>query len=332
MFILGLYTSPTLHLNPSNSVVTAFKNDFHLRRSDSPTSWIDPAISKALDILIYTGYSNFNSKSRATEAQKRAWVKPFEDAIRFPGQPEPMATEFRSLSVDVTLTGGYKFVVARMGAVTRTAMFDLHGHRLNLPAKFNWNSPWDVSVQSLKNGVLLFDEYTIQAASMWLSRRWEFLKVSGNRVSMVGRFEGPSTLDAPETEIEGSRAAVYTLANPRTFISHGFVLGRRTVINTSRAHIQVAGTEFLQPELQAVDQAIDRAWKAKLKSSLQAKVVRLWPRQPDLENVEMAKWTLKKRGGSAFVTLNEDVEFEVKQSTHGMRIVGVKKLVSTPNK
>jgi len=267
-----------------SSPLESFRASYAARSSNLPTAKLDPAISKDLDVLISFVSSGLSRNPHANDKEIDRWLAPFRKVADPKNEGEAPVDEYHSLSVDAYSAGKYRFVVARMGAVSRTIGFDGTGKKLALPRRFFWNYRWQPTPHAIADGLVLMEQSSIQAAGNRVGIRLDWLKVDLARAVNVGSFEGQTTLDLSSASIKPNRVSVHTIDDPKSFyVSAATPIFERITTWTVRNRQPVlASIDLQQLSLRSVDDAIYKAWHAKHPTALQAKIRRQCSKETDL--------------------------------------------------
>jgi hypothetical protein len=326
--MIGLIALLVLAPQSSPPEVAQFKAAYAVRQGEIPPETPDPAIAECLDILLRTVEAKLRAHPTAAEKEIERWVEPFSQALAKPHEDGPAADEYRSLSVRASVVGGWRFVTARMGTVTRTDVFDRAWRQFTVPAELTWSTPWDRLPILLPLGLILVYGDSIQAAGMRVGVRLVWLKRQGRRLRKVGEFEAQTTLDFEAPEVRGDRVTEHTVDSPKTFwvSSSTPVLGRLTTWDCSSGRPLLAGVRLLHPTLRAIDGAALAARNAKNPTALQMQIRKLWLTSGELGD-DLGRWSEKRlAGGIVRVTCNGDVEFDLATQRGGFRVVAVRKV------
>ncbi len=226
---------------------------------------------------------------------------------------------------------GLRFVVARMGLVTRSLALDDAGRLIRLPKCFDWNTPWYPRPRWLPCGLLLLDADGIEAAGMRENERLVWLRVHGLRAEQVASFEGVTTLDEFGAQVSGNRLTLKSIDEPAALMifPSDFVFERRTTWICGPRGPRLIRSEPRQTSLRAVDRAIVRAWHARTPTRLQKQICKLCA--PDMgRQMMLEKWT-ENRGpaGSVLIVINGEVEFTLRATGGGPRVIKVRAIPRT---
>jgi hypothetical protein len=301
-----------------------FQAAYAARRSDTPDSKPDPAISRAMDILIGVVRDALKQNPGATGKQVDSWVEPFARALAPNEEDLPPIDEYRVVIMHVASGNGIHFIVAGMGALTRTVAYDSRWQRIDLPKEYAWNTPWNPWPKLLPCGLWLMDSDSIQAAGNRVALRLGWLKIEGRRATKVGQFEAEVVIDYSQAQVRGNRVTAHTVDNPHTFFVSAAdpTFERFTTWDCSRGKPKVVRVELKQQSLRAVDEAIYAAWRAKHPTQLQQRIRKLWP------DASMLNLWMEKRlaNGLIRVTIEDSVSFDLRKGHGGYRVVAVRQV------
>jgi hypothetical protein len=309
------------------SELAQFRAAYAARRSDIPTQQPDPAIGQALDILIGVVRRGLQEHPEATDQQVQSWVRPFARALAPRDEDQSPVDEYHAVIAGAVSGNGVRFIMAGMGAVTRTVCYDSHWRPIALPKEYGWNTPWNPLPKPLPCGLWLMDSDSIQAAGIRVRLRLVWLKLNGRRGTKVGQFEAAVVLDYAQAQIKGNRVTAHTVDNPHTFFvcADDPTFERFTTWDCSSGKPRLVRVELKQQTLRAVDQAIYASWRAKHPTRLQQRIRKLWPSQDMLD-----EWTEKRlANGLIRVTLtdNNSVSFDLVSTGSRCRVVAVHEAV-----
>lgn len=263
----------------SGDVYLQFAKAFSQRRSDESQAKPDPAIERAMDLMIEA--QRKTPKADLGERFRKA-IHAAPDGM----DASPLPTDYASLDVGGQRVGGVTFVTARMGAVTRTRAHRADGSSVRLPAEFLWNCPWDVRFRLLPSGMIFTDEWQIEDAGGHEGIRAVWLRTHGSSAKIVGTFAGDTTLDDGEAVLHGNTIQITTIDAPEALSVTGStsVFERKTTFDCSgRRPIRVR-VALEQLELRAIDRAFVLARHAKHPTASQNLLRSHWPEPDDLDD------------------------------------------------
>jgi hypothetical protein len=307
--------------------VAQFKAAFAARRNDTPGETPDPAISKCLGIVLAAVDGCLREHPQAGQKDVERWVAPFASAVANPADPEPPADDLRNIAVESCVQDGLTFIVVRMGAVTRTVVFDRSWHPLDLPKEFYWSSPWGRFPVRVRGGSILVWGDSIEALGSRAGLRLLWLKHRGRRLLKVGEYEAVTTLDYLRPTVVGNRVTTYTVDNPRSFYvsSATPIFGRLTTWDCASGRPRLVGVQLLHQTLRAIDHAAWAAAHTHRPTPLQRRIRKLWSYNDDLGD-----WSEKRMaGGVTRVTCQWNLAFDLKRGPHGYRVVAVRRTKRT---
>lgn len=230
--------------------------------------------------------------------------------------------EYGNISLSAESVEGLRFITARMGAATKTVAFDHLWRTIELPVEFAWNLPWDSEFRALPNGMILVNEWRIEAAGFREDVRLIWLRVHNRKTTSVGRFQGVSSLDCLPPKVRGNRVELTTVDEPKTFIvsDADTTFMRFWSWDCSGERPCLTRNRELQRGLRAVDDAIWQSWHARRPTSLQRRIRQLYPEADD--SGDHKEW---RQGRKGVVTLGNDWQFQLRyDETDTPRVVSVR--------
>lgn len=311
--------------------VAEFKVAFAARRSRhaDEDGRYDPAISKCLDILIQSAVIRLKARPDASDEEAEGWVKPFSTAVAISGRDEPLPDDPRFMFLRAEVCNGSHFVVACVGADTRTVCFDRAWHKVGLPSEFGWNYPWNPRPVALPNGLILMNCDSLIAEGMDVPIRLVWMRKSGRSFSTVREFERYVLLDPPAFSVFRGVVAVRSLDRPRSFmaVAADGLFGRLTEWNCRSGKPRLICNVPLHRALRAVDKAIVAADRAKHPDFLQRRIRRAWPKDEFGRMVD--EWSEKRlSAGIVQIIINREAVFDLRK-VHGVYKVVAARRVGT---
>jgi len=297
---------------------------YHRRSSNTASIKIDPEIQSSLSVLTQSVEAHLRNHRNPSGKEIDSWLTPFRKALG--GTDEAASDEYGSLNADVTDTGKMRFLTVRMGSVTRTVAKDSKGRPIDLPREFSWNHRWDPRPIALPCGLVLMDESSIQAAGMRVGIRLVWLRLHGKRMTVVGRFEGGTTLDEDQARIKGNLVTAPTLDDPTAFSvsSSQALFQRETAWTCSPLGPGKPQVRLRQLPLRALDQAIFSAWHTRRPSNLQMQILKLWPRTASDQKIELGNWEEKPlSNGKVRLTIPGGAVVNLKRTSSGYSILDI---------
>jgi len=282
--------------------VRAFKDAYAHRKADCPREKPDPAIVKAMDILI----------ERIERTPKNADVAkvlaPFAKTI---ARKDASSTEYANVGGSISRGYGRQAIAVWMGGVSRMRVFDVAtGKPVPLPKIFDWQDGYDTIPTILPGGKIVVDSPGIRDAGARYDYRVWFLSTKANALKTVKRLEGTVCLDDPgdRFKLHGHTLVLDTFDDPKSFnISQSQPLFRRVMTyDLSGAVPTLRKTSFDDPTLKAVDDWIARAVRSP-KTGLQRRVAKTWGK--DRMNWEYQSSKATKTGSTTKLELNVGDKF-----------------------
>jgi hypothetical protein len=293
-----------------------FRRLYDQRRPGGPSNRPDPAVARDLDMMIDSAFRLLKvGVSRGdVENQIEAACEHSIGGADWGYSDVPGAISLHADSI-----GGFRFIVARMGPVTRMAVIDRHWKRISLPTELLWNYPWEPSVRRLPSGMILVSEIGIIPSEgardgvrlVWLAMRHGAFRRAGS-------FEGDTTLDYTEPIVRGNRVKLTTVDDPKTFAvtSSMATLQHDRTWDCSRNRLKLIRDDPLQPGLRLADRTIWEARHKKHPTTRQLRIKTLWPEDDgSLDCSE--KWY----GRKSVVIVGTSIRFDLRYNSQGKPII-----------
>ena len=227
------------------------------------------------------GTKRWKADPSASQEAVDRWMVPFQRAIGVnpTAAPDdlPSLDEFQCANLRTSKVGSFRFLIARMGRVTCTRVYDLGWKPVQLPGEFDWNSPWDPDFHRLPSGLYLVDCGSIESIGIAVGVRLVWLRPEERRLAKVGTFTSGSTLDYETPVIRGNRVTMQTQDDPVTFTGYPseLLFRRVTTWDVSGSRPQIVKIVRDEPELRFLDREMIAAVHARKRSAFQRKLLKL---------------------------------------------------------
>ncbi len=312
--------------------VSEFKSACHIRASDYPGYKRDPAIDRALNILVDYVAAQWKAHPDADAKVVDAWLEPFQRAMPA-GPTGPPPSGYSSFYVSTYALVGGRLLVAYMGSVTKLRMVDSAWRPLALPRRFDWFSEWNPIPQVLSNGCMLLVEDSTFAEGNRVPERLELLCIRGHQAHVFGPLQGETTLDVMQPRVIGNQVTVDWLDDPRSFETYPFQLffERYRTWACTPTGFHLLRSKADQLAMRSLDAAIHRAWISKSPSALQRRIRRFWPR-PRNEDQRfdeiLDEWSQSVLPNGLIRFRLDDVYFFLRRTRQGYRVTSVQAVPS----
>jgi len=321
MILAGLVSFTLAVHAPQTSRVDRFLSAYRSRGSDWVRNGVDPAIKTAIFVIQEAVVEGLRRNPDASEKEVTSWLKPFQTAIGAkPGDPQ----DYRSIDASATVIDGWRFANFQMGGLVRTVAFDGKGKTIALPNEFDWNTSWLSVPTGLPHGLVLMQEASLPAQGNCVPERLVWLKVDGRKASVVGTFEGTTTLDYEGAEVRNGRVSVKTMDEPLALEADSasmFLLERDTSWDCTRGRPRRIKSQPKQLALRSLDRAIFNAWHSDRPTKVQVRLLQFLPKGT---RAQLSRWTERNLpNGQVRIRMNGEMDFFLQRVGSGLSLVGV---------